>query len=288
MSISAALGQQREISVRGQQIRYRETGRGPVVVFVHGLLVNGDIWRDVAPAVAAAGYRCITPDWPLGSHEIALPEADLTPPGVAALIAGFLDALDLQDVTLVANDTGGAITQLVITTQPDRVGRVVFTPSDCFENFFPPLFAGLPLAAKTPGMLWLLVQSMRLRFMQRLPIAFGWLSKRRLPNEIADSFLVPSRRDRGVRRDTGRFLRGVSKKYTLAAAEQLPAFDKPVLLAWATEDKVFPLALGQRFAALFPNARLVEIADSYTFVPQDQPGQLAHLIVEFVAAHAAA
>ena len=231
MSISASLGEQREISVNGSRIRYRETGSGPAVVFVHGLLVNGDIWREVAPAVAAAGYRCITPDWPLGSHEIALPDADLTPPGVAALIAGFLEALDLHDVTLVANDTGGAITQLVITTQPDRVGRVVFTPSDCFENFFPPLFAMLPVAAKVPGMLWFLVQSMRMRAMQRLPIAFGWLAKRRLPNEIADSFLLPSRRDPAVRRDTGRFLRSVNKKYTLAAAEQLPAFGKPVLLA---------------------------------------------------------
>jgi pimeloyl-ACP methyl ester carboxylesterase len=288
MSISRELGEQREITVQGQRIRYRTTGDGSAVVFVHGLLVNGDLWRGVVPTVAAAGHRCITPDWPLGSHEVAVPGADLTPPGVARLIADFLAELDLYDVTIVANDTGGALTQLLITADPSRIGRVVFTPSDCFDRFFPPLFAMLPRLAHVPGATWLLAQLLRWRAVQRLPIAFGWLAKRPIAAEIADSFTAPSRRDRAVRADLRRFMSGVHKRYTLAAAEQFGGFDKPVLLAWAAEDRLFPITLGRRLAAAFPNANLVEVGDSYTFVPLDQPAMLAGLIVEFTGAHAAA
>ena len=288
MAISAELGIEREVTLPGGVIRYRERGDGPPVVFVHGLLVNGDLWRGVVPTLAEAGLRCLTPDWPLGSHELAVPDADLTPPGVAAMIASFLVALDLHEVTIVANDTGGALTQILMTRHPERIGAVVLTPSDCFEQFFPPLFAILPRSAKVPGMLWMLVQSMRMRWLQRLPIAFGWLAKRQLPREIADSFLRPTRRDRAIRRDAGRFLRAVDKRHTLAAAGEFSRFDRPVLLAWASEDRVFPLALGRRLADALPTARLVEIGDSYTLVPEDQPAVLAEHILAFVRANAAA
>jgi pimeloyl-ACP methyl ester carboxylesterase len=288
MSISDQLGAVHKVDVPGGSIEYRERGAGRPVLFVHGLLVNGDIWRNVVPVLAEAGYRCVTPDWPLGSHRVPMPGADLTPPGVAALIASFLEALDLRDVTIVANDTGGALTQILITQHPDRVGRVVLTPADCFERFFPPAFAMLPIAARVPGAVWALIQSMRWRALQRLPIAFGWLAKRRMPNEIVDSYLVPSRRSAAIRRDLARFLRNVHKRHTLAAAELLPKFEKPVLLAWATEDKVFPLSLAHRLAERLPDATIVEIADSYTFVPEDQPVVLAEHILDFVRANATA
>jgi pimeloyl-ACP methyl ester carboxylesterase len=219
---------------------------------------------------------------------VPVPRADLTPPGVAALIASFIETLDLHDITVVANDTGGAITQILITQHPERVGRVVLTPSDCFERFFPPAFAMLPVAARVPGAVWTLVQTMRLRALQRLPIAFGWLSKRPIPNEFVDSYLMPSRKSAAIRRDVVRFLRSVHKRHTLAAAELLPKFDKPVLLAWATQDKVFPLSLAHRLAERLPNARIVEIDDAYTFVSEDQPAVLADHILRFVQANAAA
>src|SRR6266516_979293 len=147
MACSEPLGTVHEVTLPAGRIRYHERGQGPPVVFVHGLLVNADLWRAVVPPVAAAGYRCIAPDWPLGAHELPVPDADLSPPGVAALLAAFLDRLDLDDVTVVANDTGGAITQLLITRHPERVGRVVLTPSDSLERFFPPVFAPLPKLA---------------------------------------------------------------------------------------------------------------------------------------------
>jgi pimeloyl-ACP methyl ester carboxylesterase len=273
-----------EIELSGGRLRYQEVGSGPPVVFVHGLLVNGDLWRKVVPAVAGAGYRCLIPDWPLGAHSIAVPGADLTPPGVAALVAEFLDALELTDVTLVANDTGGAITQLVMADHPARIGRVVLTPCDCFEAFFPSVFAPLPRFLRLPGATWLLVQALRLRALHRLPMTFGWVAKRPVPAEVVDSYLRPSRSSAAIRRDLRRFVSTVHNRHTLAAASRLGAFTRPVLLAWAREEKLFPLSLARRLAAVLPDARLELIDDSYTFVPEDQPQALARLMVNFLGA----
>ena len=288
MARSEALGIVREVTLSAGRIRYRELGEGPPVVFVHGLLVNADLWRAVVSEVAEAGLRCIAPDWPLGSHELPVPEADLSPPGLAALIAEFLDRLDLHDVTLVANDTGGAIAQILMAEHPERVGRVVLTPSDSLERFFPPVFAPLPKVARIPGSMWLLAQLLRMRALHRLPFTFGWVAKRPIPPDIVDSYLLPSRTDAKVRRDLGRFLRGVHRRHTLAAARALPRFTKPVLLAWAEEDRLFPVELAHRLAGLLPQVTVVTIKDSYTFVPEDQPEALARLVVDFARAHARA
>ncbi|MGH8881937.1 MAG: alpha/beta fold hydrolase [Stackebrandtia sp.] len=270
----------------GARIRYHERGEGPPVVFVHGLLVNALLWRDVSPVVADAGFRCIAPDWPLGSHQIPVPPAvDLSPPGMARMIADLLAALDLQDVTLVANDTGGALVQILMADAlaDDRVGRVVLTSSDSFERFFPPIFNYLPRVARLPGSTWLLAQALRPHVLHRLPLTFGWLSKRPVPRPVLRSYLRPSQTSRGVRHDLRRFLSGVHRRHTQAAARHLHRFDKPVLLAWAEEDRLFPLSLAHRLAEVLPDARLATVADTYTFSPEDQPEALAHLIVEFLA-----
>jgi pimeloyl-ACP methyl ester carboxylesterase len=284
---SAELGAQHEVALPSARLRYRERGRGAPVLFVHGLLVNGDLWRGVVPGLAEAGYRCLTPDWPLGSHELPVPDADLRPPGLAALIADFLTALDLTDVTVVANDTGGALTQLLMTDHPDRVGRVVLISCDCFERFFPQPFAPLPRLVRVPGVTWGMVQSMRWRALQRLPIAFGWAAKRPLPAPIADSYLRPSRDDPAVRADLRRFVAGVHRRYTLDAATRLGSFDRDVLLVWARQDRLFPVALAHRLAAVLPRATLELVADSYTFVPEDQPAELTRLLLTFLAARTA-
>jgi pimeloyl-ACP methyl ester carboxylesterase len=271
----------------GARIGYHERGEGPPVVFVHGLLVNARLWRNVAPTVAGAGYRCIAPDWPLGSHTIPLPaDVDLSPPGIARMIADLLTALDLQDVTLVANDTGGALVQVLMAEglADDRVARVVLTSSDSFERFFPPMFNYLPKLARLPGSTWLLAQALRPPLLHRLPLTFGWVAKRAIPHAVTQSYLRPSQTSPGVRRDLRRFLRGVHRRHTLAAGRNLHRFDKPVLLAWAVEDRLFPVSLAHRLAEVLPDARLVTVSDSYTFSPEDQPARLAGLIVDFLAA----
>ncbi|MEN3360617.1 MAG: hypothetical protein V7637_4599 [Mycobacteriales bacterium] len=282
MARSAELGQRRAVRLPQGVIAYRERGDGRPVVFVHGLLVNADLWRAVVPAVADAGYRCLTPDWPLGSHELPMPaDADLSPPGLADLIGRFLEALDLSDVTLVANDTGGALVQILMARRPDRIGRVVLASCDALERFFPPAFRYLPIMARLPGSGWLLAQALRPRALHRLPIAYGWLTHRPIPPEVMDSYLQPARRSPGVRRDLRRFLRGVHRRHTLAAAERFGAFDRPVLLAWGVDDRLFPVSLARRLAALLPDARLVPVAGARTFVPEDQAEVLAKLITEF-------
>jgi pimeloyl-ACP methyl ester carboxylesterase len=284
---SESLGQEHRVRLPAGEVRYSERGTGAPVVFVHGVLTNAELWRKVVPDVAAAGFRCLAPDLPLGSHELPMhPGADLSPTGNADVIADFLDALDLRDVTLVANDTGGALTQILLSRRPDRVGRVVLTPSDCFEYFFPPIFKALPPLARIPGSMAVLGQLLRIRALYPLPILFGWVVKRPLPDAVAQAYLSPLRKSAGVRRDLRKLLREVHPRHTLAAAEALRTFDRPVLLAWAPEDKLFPIRLAHRLAALLPDAKLVEVPDSYTFLSEDQPAVLARHVVEFAGAMA--
>ncbi|HEV3094882.1 MAG TPA: alpha/beta hydrolase [Solirubrobacteraceae bacterium] len=278
------MSQVHEVELSAGAIRFREQGKGKSVVFIHGLLVNGTLWRKVLPLLAEDQFRCLVPDWPLGSHEAPMkPAADLSPLGVARLVAEFMEKLDLHDVTLVANDTGGAIVQLLAADQPERVGRLVLTPSDAFENFFPPIFRALQYAARMPVLLTAGIQPLRVRALRRLPIAFGLLSKRPIPAAVTDAWLRPFLTNRSIRRDTAAFIRAVNARDTISAAERLRYFQQPVLLAWASEDRLFPLEHAHRLAAILPNARVEEIHDSYTFVPEDQPERLAELIADFTA-----
>lgn len=263
-------------------LHYRDEGEGPPVLFVHGLMVNGALWRQVVPDVVAAGFRCVVPELPLGSHpEPRAADADQSPRAVARLLADLLDELDLRDVIVVANDTGGALTQLLMAYHPERLGGVVLTPCDAFEKVFPSLFAALPKLAWVPGAFWGLGQLMRFRAFWRLPVAYGWLTHRPVPDDVVRGYVTPLRRDPAIRRDVAKFLRRINKRDTLAAAREFPRFRKPVLLAWAPEDRVFPLSLAQRLADALPDARIVEIEDSLTFVSEDQPAALAKHIIEF-------
>jgi pimeloyl-ACP methyl ester carboxylesterase len=272
-----------ELKLSTGTLRYADSGRGPTLLFVHGLLVNGSLWRDLVPLLEPHA-RCVVPDWPYGSHEIPLDaSADRTPAGQAALIAEFMDTLDLSDVTLVGNDSGGALAQIVATRHPERLARLVLTPCDCFENFLPPMFRGLQYAAKVPGLLSAATQPLRLRALQRAPFAYGWLAKRPIASELLDDWAGHFFSNRGVRRDTIGFLKTIHSRYTLDAAAALPAFDRPALIAWAAEDRFFPLEHAQRLATILPDARLETVEDSRTFVALDQPQQLAELIRSFLA-----
>ena len=273
----------REIELSAGTISYQDTGGdGPVVLFVHGLLASGMLWAAVVPRLAADA-RCIVPELPLGAHKRPMkPDAELSPRSVAGLLAELIDKLDLHEVTVVGNDTGGAICQLLVTEHPQRIGRLVLTPCDAFEHFFPPAFKPMQLAAKIRGGLALTIQPVRIRAIRNSPIGFGWLSKRGIPDEAIDDALGTYFGNKAVRRDTEKFVRNVSKKDTLAAAERLRDFDRPALLAWAREDKFFKVKLAERLLERLPNGRLELIDDSYTFVPIDQPERLAELIREFV------
>jgi pimeloyl-ACP methyl ester carboxylesterase len=273
----------REIQLSAGTIRYADTGGdGPVLLFVHGLLATGALWSPVVGPLSAE-TRCIVPELPLGAHQQPMkPDADLSPRGVAKLLAELIEKLDLRDVTVVGNDTGGAICQLLVTEHPDRIARLVLTPSDSFEYFVPPRFRPLQWAAKLPGVLTVAMQPMRSNAVFNSPLGFGDATKRKIPREVSDAVMRPYFSNAGVRRDMRKFLSKVTNKDTLAAAERLRDFDRPVLLVWAREDRFFPLKLAERLLERLPNGRLELIDDSRTFIPIDQPERLTKLIREFV------
>jgi pimeloyl-ACP methyl ester carboxylesterase len=263
-------------------VRYRDSGSGQTIVFLHGLLMAGSLWEGVIARLDDR-YRCIAPDLPLGAHSPALNHsADTSPPGIARLVANLLEALDLDAVTLVGNDTGGAIAQLLATRHPDRIGRLVLTNCDAYQNFLPPLFRYLQVAARLPGATDLALQSMRIRPLRWTPLAFGLLSKGRLDGALVDSWLRPAMQDAGVRRDARKLLRGIHASDTVRAARELRTFDRPTLIAWAPEDRVFTVRYGERLAAEIPGARFERIEDSLTLTPIDQPERTATLIADFV------
>lgn len=264
------------------RIRVREAGEGAAVVFVHGLLVNGDLWRKVAPELVG-NARVIVPDLPLGSHPEAMHhDADLSVPGLARLLVELLDALGIERATFVGNDTGGALTQVLATTYPDRVDGMVLTSCDAFENFPPPLFRPLLQLARSPALLLGALKPLSKRPARKLPVAYGWLAKNGIPDDVTDGYLKPFLEDAGVRHDCCKVLRGVSPEYTQAAAKKLPGLEMPVLIVWSGQDRFFPPEHGRRLARLCPNGRYLEIDGSYTFSSEDNPKQLVDCLREFL------
>ena len=278
------------IQLQQGTIHYEEAGppEGRPVVFVHGYLMGGDLWAVLGEKLAARGLRAIMPTWPLGAHpEPMSPGADVTPRGVAAIIAGFLEALELEDVVLVGNDTGGALCQVVAVDHPERLGALVLTNCDMYENFPPSFFKSLLVAAKLPGGLTAALQPMRTATARRSPLGYGMLSHGDV-DHLARGWVKPVFQQPGVLEDLRRFTLGLDNEVTLDAARRLPGFGKPVLLAWAPDDALFPLELARRMAAAVPGARLETIADSRAFSMIDQPDRLAALIEEVAAQRSAA
>jgi pimeloyl-ACP methyl ester carboxylesterase len=247
-------------------------------------MMDASLW-DGPIADLSVDHRCVAPTLPLGAHRHAMhADADLSLRGIARLVAEFLDRLDLHDVTLVGNDTGGALVQLLICDRAVRIDRIVLASCDAFDNF-PPGLTGktLVLTGKlSPGMFGLFMQQMRLRPFRRLPIAFGWLTMR--GDAATARWMKPVTQQREIRRDAVRVLRAVAAEpqLMLDAARCLPSFDRPALVVWASQDRVMPPEHGRRLAELLPQGRLVEIPDSYTLIPQDQPAKLAQIIRDFM------
>ena len=279
-----------EIELSAGTIEYSDTGGdGPVLVLLHGLMMDSSLWDGAIAGLS--GHRCLAPTLPLGAHRHPMhPTADLSLPAIARLVTEFLDRLDLHDVTLVGNDTGGALVQLLMGDGAARVGRVVLASCDAFDNF-PPGLTGkaLVLAGQLPPPLFgLFMQQMRLRPVRRLPIAFGWLTRR--GDAATARWMKPVLTQPEIRRDTVRTLRAIAadKGLLVKAAERLPGFTRPALVIWASGDRVMPPEHGRRLAGLLPHARLAEVPDSDTLIPLDQPARFAQLIHEFVHAPATA
>jgi pimeloyl-ACP methyl ester carboxylesterase len=273
--------QHQEIQLAAGKIRYREAGEGRPILFVHGYLVDSRLWDGVVDRLSDR-FRCLAPDWPLGAHQVAMnPNADLSPPALAGLIAEFVERLELDDVTLVGNDSGGAISQILAANHPDRVARLALTNCDTHENFPPGIFKAMPPLAKLPGGMVVLSAPFRIPFVARQ--AFAPFARTKIPDDLIASWMRPATQDSGVMHDTKKVTAGMNKRHTLAAAKNLQTSDIPLRLLWAPGDRFFPLKYAERLATEVPNSQLLEIPDAKTFVPLDQPQRVADEIARFIS-----
>jgi pimeloyl-ACP methyl ester carboxylesterase len=269
------------------RLHYRVAGRGdpgtPPVVFVHGLLVNAELWSGVAWSLAEQGVRSYALEMPLGAHPEALaPDADLSPRGLGRLISDALAALDLHDVTLVGNDTGGALCQFAIDVDPSRIGRLVLTNCDAFEQFPPPPFGLLIALARRPGLLrGFFRPAVRARWIRHSKLGYGGLSGKPLDAGLTSRWAAPLLADRALAVDVSRFAAALDKQDLVDVGDRLEGFAKPVLLIWGDGDPFFRVELAERLRDAFPDARLVRVRDGRTFVPLDEPERVAGEISAF-------
>jgi len=277
------------IDIPQGRIEYRAAGpaasTAPPVVFVHGLLVNAELWTKVADALAGDGIRSYALDLPLGSHRVPLPAGtDLSPRGVARLINDFIAALELTDVTLVGNDTGGALCQFLIDTDHSRIGRLVLTNCDAFDQFPPAPFGLIVKVGRRPARLRAMMASVRPKALRHSILGFGGLVRDPLDPALTRRWITPLLTDRAVRENTAEFLRHIDPKELLDVSTRLGQFPKPVRLVWGAADRFFKISFARRLRDAFSDATLVEIADGRTFLPLDEPERVAD---EIRAAHAA-
>jgi pimeloyl-ACP methyl ester carboxylesterase len=282
---SPLLGEPRTLEVVGGRIEAFERGQGPALVFAHGWLANANLWREVVEALAAR-FRCVVLDLPLGSHRLAMdPDADLTPDGCGALIAASLAALDLRDVTLVGNDSGGAYSQIAAAAHPERIARLVLNSCETpYDPFPPPPFDGLPALAADRAKLGQALGALRDPEVRASEAAYGLLTKHPVEARASDSYALPASGDPAVLRDISKVMASAASAPVHAAGRELiDSFKRPVLFAWGPEDRVFPIAHAERYAAALTDGRLARIDDAYSFTPEDQPLRLATEIAAFCA-----
>jgi pimeloyl-ACP methyl ester carboxylesterase len=270
------------IQVGAKRIRYRDEGRGPVLLLLHGTLINGATWRQVIGPLSQR-FRCIAPDLPLGGQELSVSEeTDLSPPGIAALLEDFVRALGLSSFTLLGNDTGGAYAQVYAARHPQRVDALILSSCDALDVFPPVHFASMQSAVRIPGYLSAMAALFRIPAFLRSDMALGLLSHRLGGAELKTLYARHFVASAGVRRNFRNVVRGWSSTHTLAAAEALKNFQRPVLLLWGADDeRLFPLALAQRLLQVFPDARLQVVPDSLTYVQEDQPAAFVEHVLAF-------
>jgi pimeloyl-ACP methyl ester carboxylesterase len=264
-----------QVTLQRATIEYRELGPAdsshPPILFVHGILVDHKLWLKVAEELARNGFRCILPDWPLGSHTVPVDQGvELTPATVAEMIDEFIGALDLHDVTLVGNDTGGGLCQLLIDAHPDSVGRLVLTNCDAFDKFPPFPFTVVFAMMRGPRSIGLLSKLMKVAALRRSPLGYGLLLRPE-DDALTASWMEPMSTDRRIAQNLATLLRGVGAMDLTDVATRLPRFAKPVTIVWGMADRSFTPSLGRRLAALFPNATMVEVPGARTFVALDAP-----------------
>ncbi len=271
-------------------LAWQSSGEGPPLVFFAGALANHDLWRDVIAALEDR-YRCITIDLPLGAHPWPLsPGADRSATSLARLLLDCLELLDLDDATLLANDTAGGLLLLSLASEHpalSRVGRLVLTNCESYEKFPPDaLKKASTFCRKVPRLARAMIRLQgRSSVGRRRGIAT--VTRSGLDPEREESFFGPERRDPRVADDLVAAMAGFRPQLLIDAAEAIPRFERPVLLVWGESCQFFPITDAQRLASDFPSAALVAVSDAKTWVPIDDPAAVSEAVVGFVPARTA-
>ncbi|MDT0449629.1 alpha/beta fold hydrolase [Streptomyces hesseae] len=273
----------RSVRVSAGVIEYEDAGAGPPVVLLHGLLMDHTLWDRVMPLLPE-GFRYLRPVLPLGSHRRPMDEgADLTLRGQVRLLADFLDSLDLDAVTLVHTDWGGALF-LTAYGLDRRVARQVILPCEAFDNF-PPGLPGkvLTLAARLPGGLRLGARQLRIGPLRRLPMFLGQMARRPLPDALVRRWTEPILGDPAIERDLLAYCRGPFDKEELVRdTEALRRFTGDVLVLWSPDNRMMPAEHGRRLTELLPSAHYAEVPGAYVLSMLDEPETVAREIGRFL------
>ena len=256
-----------------------EHSDAPPVLFLHPFLMDGSLWAGVAERLATQGIRSYAPDLPLGSHREPVKEGtDQSPRGVARQVIRLMEALDLRDVTLVGGDTGGALCQYLLDTDASRIGRLVLTNSDAFEQFPPFPFNAMFSLLKGTARMKVNLQPMRWRAFRHSPLGLGLLAHDLDPVQTR-AWIEPSLRSRAIRHDAVRFLKAAEGRDLVDVATRLDRFAGPVTIVWGAADRAFTPELGRRLQRAFRQARLIEVPRARTLVCLDAPDALVDAIL---------
>ncbi|MGC5248758.1 alpha/beta fold hydrolase [Gordonia sp. DT219] len=281
--MTTATPRRRRIEISAGIIEYLDEGAGAPVVLLHGLFMDERLW-DPVMRYLPTGLRYLRPVLPLGAHRIPMnPGADLSLTGLVHVLADFLDALDLQEATLVHSDWGGGLF-LTAIGRDERVGAMVILPCEAFDNFPP----GLPgkmaeIAARLPGGLTLAARNIRSRLLRRLPVVFGWMTRQPIPDELARHWTEPALSIPGIADDLAAYASTHFESAELVRdTEALSRFDGAALVLWSPDNRVMPPAHGHRLAELIPGARYAEIPGAAVLLSIDDPAGVGREISAFL------
>ncbi len=262
----------RSVQTASGRISYTEQGAGPVALFVHGVLLNGHLWRHQLAHLSDI-RRCIAVDLLAhGDTEIA-PDQDVSVTANANMLKEFLDALKIEQVDLVGNDSGGGIAQIFAASYPERVRSLTLTDCDAHDNWPPEAFKPFLAMAAAGGLRGTLDAMLSDKSIYRSPQALGpaYEHPERLTDDSIEKYLRPLVMSEQRTRDLQRFLAAFDNKHTLAVEERLKTLKAPTLIVWGTDDVYFDVKWSRWLADTIPGARRrVEFKGARIFFPEER------------------
>ena len=273
MASTLAIATKRSVVTPSGRISYTEAGSGPVALFVHGVLLNSYLWRHQLAALSDM-RRCIALDLLAhGDTEIS-PDQDVSATANATMLKEFLDALQIEQVDLVGNDSGGGIAQIFAALNPSRVRSLTLTDCDAHDNWPPEAFKPFLEMSARGGLRGALDAMLADKNVYRSPQALGpaYEHPERVTDETIEIYLRPLVTSEQRTRDLQRFLAAFDPKHTRAVEARLRELDAPTLIVWGTDDVYFDVRWSRWLADTIPGTRRrLELADARIFFPEERP-----------------